>query len=179
MGDPGVPRRFAGQGKLCARLPSCFSPGARQTRTPWGHYSTPHAILASFGGSEVGVSTEKHELVQKVARWLPQACRIGAVEAVVWVRGRCLGGTASFLDKDGCAFIVAIQEQKYYVLFGPSKRTEIGKKWGIRLGGSLEHGKESLLELSNVPVHPLELPLNPFLTGVGKLSYPTSIWVPS
>ena len=85
------------------------------------------------------------------------------------------------MTRIGCAFIVAIQEQKYYALFGPSKRTEFEneKKWGIRPGGSLEHGEESLSEPSNVPVHPLELPLNPFLTGVGELSYPTSIWVPT
>ena len=62
--------------------------------------------------------------------------------------------------------------------FGPPKRTGNGKKWEIGHGGSLEHGEESLLEPSNAPVHPLELPLNRFLTGVGELSYPTSIWVP-
>ena len=60
---------------------------------------------------------------------------------------------------------------------GLQKGPKMKKKWGIRLGGSLEHGKESLLEPSNVPVHPLELPLNPFLTGVSVIRYPTSIWV--
>ena len=128
-------------------------------------------------GSEVVFVAETHKLVRKVARRLPQACRIGAVEAVVWVRGRRVGGAKSFLDKGGPTSIVAIQEQKYYALLGPPKRTGNEKKWGIRPGGSLEHGEESLLEPANVPIHPLELPLNPFLTGVGQLSYPTCIWV--
>ena len=89
----------------------------------------PHfgLILASFGGSEVGFSTEKHKLVRKVARWLPRACRIGAVEAVEWVRGRCFGGAASFIDKVGCALIVAIQEQKHHALFGLSERPKTKK----------------------------------------------------
>ena len=95
----------------------------------------------------------------------------------MWVRGRRVGGAKSFLDKGGRTSIVVIQEQKYYALLGPPKRTGNEKKWGIRPGGSLEHGEESLLEPSNAPVHPLELPLNRFLTGVGQLSYPTCIWV--
>ena len=138
MGDPGVPRHFAGQGMSCAFLPSCFSPAARQTRTPWGHYSTP----CDFGliwGVGSGFSTEKHKFIRKVARWLPRPGQIGAFEAVVWVRGRCLGGAASFLDNGGRTSKVAIQEQKYYALFGPPGGTENGKKWGKARDGSLEH----------------------------------------
>ena len=53
---------------------------------------------------------ERHEHAHKVPRWLLRPGRMGAFEAGVWVRGRCLGGAASFLDKGGRAFIVAIQE---------------------------------------------------------------------
>ena len=42
-------------------------------------------------------TAERGELNGKVVQWLPRACRVGAVEAVEWVRGRCVGGAASFL----------------------------------------------------------------------------------
>ena len=76
-----------------------FRPGARQTRTPMGPLATApqHVYFGLIWGSEVVFTAERGELNGKVVQWLPRACRVGAVEAVEWVRGRCVGGAASFL----------------------------------------------------------------------------------
>ena len=81
-----------------------FQPGGTPNTHAMGPLQHPTCDFGLIWGVGSGFSTKKHKPIRKVARWLPRACRIGAAEAVEWVRGRCLGGAASFLDKDWVRF---------------------------------------------------------------------------
>ena len=91
-------------------------------------------------GSEVVFTAERGELNGKVVQWLPRACRVGAVEAVEWVRGRCVGGVASFLvllNKKNKDFIEANAPYSLDLLQASLKPTN----FSIRAVGHIDSGQ--------------------------------------
>ena len=93
--NQGILQAKAHHVRFCCRVSARDMPNAHANGAT--SHSTPTCVFWPDLGSEVVFTAERGELNGKVVQWLPRACRVGAVEAVEWVRGRCVGGAASFL----------------------------------------------------------------------------------